>query len=421
MSLKALFKEIAVFFGEIFLFLTFLLPLLFTFYLILTYVSFYLFQDKTLLGKAIIASTNKEISNIILFFIGIIIIGNFIFKRLHKSEIKNRVNYDTEEIIFFMLISFLLAYYFSQSFVLLTKYGWNSILFLTALFFFLTSQIEEFYQRYNSLYFKNLFKIEIKTMISLFFFAKRFLFLLPSKLLKFLKKLKKIPSLFISLITNLLTNIKKKNYIDVITIFRELNKKFFQHIRSIIEFNWIKYLNILLSLFFKITVSIGFFIMLATITILITVIITFRINNYLDYNRKLRENLTISKIIPKSTTIGEKVVIEGYNFGWRFSEDDRLMSNFGPILVELWKDDEITFIVPLHWSMGKTDIWIERMKGSIPDAPIIKSKPAKINILNRWEFYPEQEELDRKNLFTYFSRGIKKLKRFLILKDSLIK
>jgi len=50
--------------------------------------------------------------------------------------------------------------------------------------------------------------------------------------------------------------------------------------------------------------------MLATITILITVIITFRINNYLDYNRKLRENLTISKIIPKSTTIGEKVVIE---------------------------------------------------------------------------------------------------------------
>ena len=97
------------------------------------------------------------------------------------------------------------------------------------------------------------------------------------------------------------------------------------------------------------------------------------------------------------------------------------MSYYGPILVELWKENEITFTVPLHWKEGKTKIWIERMKGSIPSAPLLKSNDVELNIMNRWDFYPEQDELDKKNLFTYFSRGIKKIKRFILLKNSLIK
>ena len=382
---KNFFKELLVFFGEIILFLTYFLPMLFIFYFILTYIFAYLFKDNMYIGKEILASPNHELSYLIVFYAGIALMGSYMSNFLRKTEHKKKIQHDKEEILLMLLTSFLLSYYFTQSIKLFSKFGIFSILILASVIFLTLQKIIGFYLNYDLSYFRNLLKLNLFRILGL----------------------EKINGSY-----------SKKNIKEMFTLALRNSNQIFKILANL---NWKKYLNILPSVFFRLALILGFVSAAVSLLVLISVFITMQFKNYLDYNRRLRENLTITKVKPATTTIGEKVALEGYNFGWRFSEADRLMSYYGPILVELWKENEITFTVPLHWKEGKTKIWIERMKGSIPSAPLLKSNDVELNIMNRWVFYPEQDELDKKNLFTYFSRGIKKIKRFILLKDSLIK
>lgn len=383
--LKLLIKDLLVFFGEVIVFLSFILPLLFAFYLILTYILFYLYGETSLIGKEILSSTNEELSYLIFLFLGISTLGNFLFNRLRKTEIKEEISFDKEEQLIFILISWLLAYYFTHTLALFSGFGWIPEILLTFILYFWVKTIVRFYLRYNLAYFAGLIKLNLFSYLTL----------------------------------------NKEYKLNLKIKVNEIPRSIFQNSTQILSFiskiNWKKLTSVLPTLLLRLTLVTGLIVSMAAIVILITGFITLKFRNYLDYNRMLRENLTIMNVIPATTTIGEKVRVAGYNFGWRFSEDDRLMSDYGPISVELWKEDEIYFTVPLHWKEGKTAIWIERMKGSIPSAPLIKSNIKELKVTNRWDFYPQQEELDRKNLFTLASRGIKKIKRFLYIQAGWLK
>src|SRR3989344_1884012 len=57
---------------------------------------------------------------------------------------------------------------------------------------------------------------------------------------------------------------------------------------------------------------------------------------YTGKQKKIKENLYVEKVVPAGTIIGEKVSLQGYNFGWRTNPNDRLMSDHGPVMVETW-------------------------------------------------------------------------------------
>lgn len=343
-----------------------------------------MFSGNVLFGKEILQSSNKELANIFLIYLVILIVGIALHRIVHKRQIRAMVKSDIVEIIIYGITSGLISYYFLQSFSLFSSYGWTSVFLLGTLFFFLLTHIVDFYQKYSLSYFRNFFKNDG------------------------------------SLIFPIPLAIKGEGKIRPKALPFSFKKRLGQFISSLAKQGWRNFLNLLLLLLARVVVLLGILISVVAVIIFVTTFISLQVKNYLDYNRKLRENLTIMQVRPTNTTIGEKVVMEGYNFGWRFSKNDELMSEYGPIIVELWKDNEITFIVPLHWKEGMVDVWIERIKGSLPDAPIIKSNKVGLNILNRWSFYPEENELESKSIVSYFSRGIKRLKRTLLLKNNIL-
>ena len=169
--------------------------------------------------------------------------------------------------------------------------------------------------------------------------------------------------------------------------------------------------------FIKMTL-IGFAIisLFTIIVILVVVFLTWQLNRYSDYQRSLRENLTIMSVVPAMTTLAQKVRLEGYNFGWKVNKGDKLMSNYGKVVVDEWKGEELIFIVPLHWKEGIVRLWIERNKDDLPEGELIKSNVVRLKILSRWDFFPAEEELRNKDPLSYFKRAVKKIRRALFLK-----
>ena len=138
---------------------------------------------------------------------------------------------------------------------------------------------------------------------------------------------------------------------------------------------------------------------------------------YQQYQRNLRENLTIVKVKPTITTMGEKIHMSGYNFGWRDGEQDLLITNQGEIpLVDRWNDTELDFTIPLYFHEGPTQIWVER---TIKDQDIERIKISNIvnlDIKSRWYFYPTVEDLQPdKYHYNLLIRIIQKIKRTIFL------
>ena len=161
------------------------------------------------------------------------------------------------------------------------------------------------------------------------------------------------------------------------------------------------------------------FTIISLFAIIVIVVITFltrELNKYANYQRRLRENITIILIDPSVTTLAQKVSLKGYNFGWRVNKRDRLVSDNGPVVVDEWKEEEIIFTVPLHWKERSTNLWIERIKDDMPEKKLLKSNTISLKILSRWDFFPAEAELKRKDPFSYLMRAVKKIRRTLFLK-----
>lgn len=134
-----------------------------------------------------------------------------------------------------------------------------------------------------------------------------------------------------------------------------------------------------------------------------------------QYENTLKSRLFITDVTPQTTTLGITQKVKGYNFGWMLDSRDRLMSEYGPIDIQLWTNEQITFIVPLHWKEGKVNLWITKYEADKnPDVKKISNKVL-LTVESRWSYFPTKEELQSKTLLSYFTRTIKKLKRTYLL------
>lgn len=125
------------------------------------------------------------------------------------------------------------------------------------------------------------------------------------------------------------------------------------------------------------------------------------------YENVLKENLFIVRVAPSKTTLAYKVALEGYNFGRVHDNRYQLYSSYGQINPEVWTDNKIEFIVPLSWKVGAVELWIER-PNIRDESRTISSNIATLTVLNRWDFFPtENEEI--------FAKATKKILRVAYL------
>ncbi len=95
--------------------------------------------------------------------------------------------------------------------------------------------------------------------------------------------------------------------------------------------------------------------------------------------------------MPQKVIPAQKVLLGGYNFGWKSNDDNRyqIMTNNGPMkLVEGWTNEKVEFTVSLDIPPGKKQIWIEKPADDLKNNSIIRSNVVKLDVINRFVFYP---------------------------------
>jgi len=258
------------------------------------------------------------------------------------------------ELIIYLFSSYFLSYFIVKNFQFSGRLFIILILFISAVLFFLLLQITDFFYNFNILYLKKLI----------------------------LKEKIKLNQNISKLVFNFNNGLLKSPKIIVKIIF------------SLIVFSSV-----------------------IILTIGLTGLIIFKINQYFDYQNQLRKSFVITKIVPKNTTYAQEIVLQGYNFGWRLNKPSELMTKDGAINdIKLWTDNEIRFIVPLHLKEGKSFIWLEKPENDSSHSAILKSNQVNLNIISRWEFYPSQINYDNSFYPIIKENILRRIKRFLFFK-----
>ena len=165
-----------------------------------------------------------------------------------------------------------------------------------------------------------------------------------------------------------------------------------------------------------------FYVSLSFLSILIITLISgfliLKSYQFAKKQKQIKDSLSIIKIDPSTSTVEEKVILKGYNFGQRENVGDKLMSNYGKIDdIKLWINNQIEFVVPLHWKEGNVIIWIEKQKNDELSKLII-SNSVELSLVSRWNYYPTLE--DKENDRYFLIRLVKKFKRYFYLHKGIL-
>lgn len=352
----------------------FIISILFSGYFILGTIYSTLFIELKFKEQIISSMSNKELNFMLFGVLGVL--GVLGFRKIVRPVLSKG------EFIIYLFSSYFLSYFIVKNFQFPDRLFIILMLFISAILFFLLLQITDFFYNFNVLYLKEL--------------------ILKEKI-----KLGKNISQFIINFNNIFLR-SLKTIMEIIQGSRKIipNK---ESVIKIISYS----LHLIISMAFSLTI----FLSVIILTIGLTGLIIFKINQYFDYQNQLRKSFIITKIVPKNTTYAQEVILQGYNFGWRQNNLSLLMTKDGAINdIKLWTDNEIRFIIPLHLVEGKSFIWLERPVDDSSNSAILKSNQVFLNIISRFEFYPSQLNYDSPLYPIQRENLLKKIKRFLFFK-----
>jgi len=362
------------FIQEIFKIVIFIISILFSGYFILGTIYSTIFIELQFKEQIVSSMTNYELMLMLFGILGVL--GILGFKKIIKPILSKG------EIIIYLFSSYFLSYFIIKNFQFSGRLFIILILSISAILFFLLLRITDFFYNFSVLYLKEL--------------------ILKEKI-----KLSQSISKFVSYFINIFVKLPKM----VIEIIQGSKKIIFDK-ESII-----KILSYSLRLIISMTFSLVIVLSVIFLTIGLTGLIIFKIDQYFDYQNQLRKSFVITKINPKNSTYAQEVVLQGYNFGWRLNNRSLLMTKDGAINdIKLWTDNEIRFIVPLHLREGKSFVWLEKPENDNNYSIVLKSNQVFLNIISRWEFYPSQLNYDSSLYPIQNENLLKRIKRFLFFK-----
>ncbi len=403
------FYSLIRFTKEILKIVIFIISILFSGYFILGTIYSTIFIELQFKEKIISSMLNRELMLILFGILGVL--GVLGFRKIAKPILSKG------EIIIYLFSSYFLSYFIVKNFQFPGQLFIILILFISVIIFFLLLQTTDFFYNFNVLYLKELIlkeKIKLGKNISQFIFNFNNIFLrLPKTITEVIQRSKKIifnKELVIEMIGYSLRIFLRlpKTIMEII----QGSKKIIPNKESIIKIIGYSF-RLIISMAFSLAIFLGVIIL----TIGLTGLIIFKINQYFDYQNQLRKSFVITKIVPKNTTYAQEIVLQGYNFGWRLNAPSQLMTKDGAINdIKLWTDNEIRFIVPLHLKEGKSVIWLERPEDDSSHSAILRSNQVLLNIISRWEFYLSQENYDKFFYPIQRENLLKRIKRFLFFK-----
>lgn len=173
---------------------------------------------------------------------------------------------------------------------------------------------------------------------------------------------------------------------------------------------------ILVYLTKKIAMAILYLIKLSMIIILVagcSFWLIKRYYRYLSYRDNLRKQFIITNVKPKTSTQGDKVTINGYNFKFRWNPLFKVNSSAGEINdINLWDETKIIFTVPLHVQPGELTVWLQRTAGEASESARLTSNQVKLKIEPREKYYPVAQDYQYPpSIFSWLKKYIKSVKR----------
>lgn len=301
---------------EIIRLIIFYFALIVSLYFIFLHILFFLFPEEQIITQAV--NNFPEIKLIWPEVIFLSFIGWIITFKTKKLTFVSPFSLKLDEQITYLITAFLFATFLKGSYLILAKLGNIFLVIIILVLFFVLPQIASFFLSFSLFDFidgvKRLFRevlILIKTQ--------------PAPHLKpisrFLNRLPSIWSIFL----------------------------------------------ILFSFF-------SFIIVTSFVFVIIIIVTTSYLDKKIKSENKLKQSFYISQIKPKIITYATKVTIKGYSLGWNWNNKAKIQSDYGVIPKDLWTDQKIVFITPLHLKEGRFKIWLERLEGDLSDKIISSNK-----------------------------------------------
>jgi len=167
-------------------------------------------------------------------------------------------------------------------------------------------------------------------------------------------------------------------------------------------FNYIKsFYHRIIQFYRPITFSLNDILRLSTRIVLSLIFIAFFTLTFLNVRQTINRNIgrvrlnpVITKIEPEIVYHSNKIIIRGYNFGWKQYDKVRLMTQYGEAHVgpDLWTNSRIILPVPLHWKIEDIYFWVEKTVGWEGKNIVVKSKVEKIKLISRLDPWEEEDD-----------------------------
>ena len=276
-------------------------------YFVVVNIVLSLFTDIKFQTNMISSASNIDLTYLILGILSSSFVAFSLRLKQKKIRLVSPFSLPKGEVFVYFITSFFLGYFFVNSIFADAPRNWKLIILFTSGLFFLLPQAVELFSSFNLSYVRNLVQ---KTRKAIFLDTKEHFSILIMLMKSYTKKAYYTSRNFF------LAEIDWKKLPSIIIInFRSLINFLISIIKFVFPF--LIYLVILLSFIAIVFASVRF-----TIS---------KVNNYFAYQKYQRENLSIVKINPNTTTQAQKIELEGYHFGWESNEDYKLMSDYGKI------------------------------------------------------------------------------------------
>lgn len=328
-----------------------------------------------------------------LFFLGCILgaIGWTIafFEDRKRLKISAPFSQDIKENISYALTALFLAVFYNGVFAFLGIFQYPFFIFLLVFFYLLIPQLVNFYLSFN---FSDFRKLLYETIA------------FRRELIKMVEKIGEKVSLAGKTMAKSSQQISQRTMKiegKIVESHDRITKRDIEKTGRITK-NTLTYIFLLAFILFSLFVTVFSF-------LLVSEIISEFIQGKTYKENLIRKQLHITKITPAKAIHTQRVLVEGYNFGWKREADTRykIMSTDGPIrLLEEWTNERLEFIVSLETPVGRKNLWIERPTDNPRNKKVVKSNMVTLDVMSRFVLYPESGD-------TKFERGLKKLKRIL--------
>lgn len=114
--------------------------------------------------------------------------------------------------------------------------------------------------------------------------------------------------------------------------------------------------------------------------------------NFKNRQNRLAQYSTVETIEPRIAYHGTRVILRGEKFSQKEISTPKLFNKQGEVKTDYWDEGKIIFTVPLHWSVGTTQLWITKPVTVNGKTTIARSNIVEIKVISRLDGWNSEDD-----------------------------